>query len=130
MLQYNATTLVKYCNAIGAVSKCAQTVAEFEIGSRCRELGFDVCEILSLPHFVDPPHHSLQKKYCVCLALFHTTPICDRTVEFQIPFHGVVARPYPVVFAWHRKSELSVCSILISVSVFVFVVVSMSVFSV
>ena len=71
MLQYNATTLVKYCNAsaaihhtaIGTASKCAQTVAEFEIGSQAAEPGFDVCEILSLPHFVDPPDHSLLKKF-------------------------------------------------------------------
>ena len=60
--------------AIGAASKCAQTVAEFEIGSQAAEPGFDVCEILSLPHFVDPPDHSLLKKFWVFLALFQ--PVC------------------------------------------------------
>ena len=60
--------------AIGTASKCAQTVAEFEIGSQAAEPGFDVCEILSLPHFVDPPDHSLLKKFWVFLALFQ--PVC------------------------------------------------------
>ena len=69
MLQYNATTLVKNtAMQLAAASKCAQTVAEFEIGRRCREpsLGVDVCEILSLPHFVDPPHQTIVCNYTAC----------------------------------------------------------------
>ena len=116
MLQYHATTLVKNtAMQLAAASKCAQTVAEFEIGRCCREPRFDVCEILSLSHFVDPPHQTTVCNYTACawlcfsLVLVHHFHLRCRVSD---SFSWCGGKTLPCCdlpgLAWHRKFELSV----------------------